>query len=620
MDDLGLPSSTAFSVYPLYLGAVSDSLAHLPQWYQLISLGGFFCVIHLRNNAVVTWLVVQLHSSIGTEAMWPDEYKSTLRAMTFTERLCFTLFGAALAAVALVLFRVFCQDSWNIGWNASQMFPEKKLPTVSMVILMCIAEGIRLKEVIVQELNTPGSLARLAMHNFDGINESQFDERVSESNPHFVIQFELLRAYLADMCVHRIPVIVLAGAYRVLRDVPNNAHVALRWYMATICAFTVLQEMLGMYLRYVWTDWSVWAMVIWSLVFLGVVNYVYGLSKRAGTVVTMSRTACVRGALRGLVTCGALWLIASLIVLAFVVSVHEELVFIWIFMSLMILWTPAMIDACAIDYMTFLSIGAGCVAYAMGSVASVHASVRFGVLHFLWWFFLSLLYNSMLHLFASRYTAMAVAAAWFLWSLAPPRELFKNTESAAELGLEDGHGVVHLFTARVLWLLAVADFRTLPKGSWLYGPTQGDGERAFNLILHAAASACTACIAISFVVERRFTAEARLAWRHRDIVSATPGVLLRKMIRTFVVVGCVAASIGMWWVVRHYVLLMWTQLLPDIIAKLLATVAAVTVLGNLMDMQDSLYITCMLILGLPDPSPSMDGQTVSSDDRAKSST
>lgn len=620
MDDLRSSLLGAFAASPHYLGGVSDSLAHLPPLYQLLSLGGVFCVIHLRNNAVVTWLVVQLHSSIGTEAMWPDEYKVTLRGMTFTERLCFTLYGAALAAVAVIIFRVFCQDTWSIGLSASQMFPDKKLPTIAMVVLMCVAEGIRLQQVIVQELCTPGSLAKLAMHGFDGIEESKFDQRVSESNTHFVIQFELLRAYLAQACVHRVPVILLAGAYRLFRDVPNKAHVAFRWYMATMAGFTVAQEMLRMYIRYVWTDWSMWAMVIWSLVFLGVVNYVYGLSKRAGTVVTMSSTNCVTEALRGLITCGALWFIASLVVLAFVVSVHEELVLIWLFMSLMILWTPAIIDACATDYMAFLAIGAGCMVYAMDGVSSVWASVRFGALHFLWWFFPSLLYNATLHLFASRYIAMTVAASWFLWSLAPPSELLRNAESAAELGLEDGHGVVHLFTARVLWLRAVADFRTLPKGSWIYGPTQGDGARAFDLILHAAALACAVCIAISFAVERRFTAEARLAWRQRDIVSTTPAVLLRKMIRTVVVVGCVAASAGMWWMVRHYVLPMWTQLLPDIISKLLATVAAVTVLGNLMDMHDSMYIACMRILGLPDPLPTIDGQAVASDDLASSVT
>ncbi|KAG5468783.1 hypothetical protein CUR178_01619 [Leishmania enriettii] len=620
MDDFDSPSPTTFVESSYYLGGVRDSLGHLPPWYQLLSLGGVFCVIHLRNNAIVTWLVVQLHSSIGTEAMWPDEYKDTLRAMSFTERLCFTLYGTALAAVAVVFFRVFCQDTGNIGWSVGQLFPDKKLPTVVMVVLMCAAECIRLQQVIVEQLNTPGSLARFAMHSFEGIEASEFDPRVAESNAHFVIQFELLRAYLTQACVHRVPVVLLAGVYRLFRDVPNKAHVALRWYMATIAGFTVAQEMLGMYIGYMWTDWSLWAMVIWSLVFIGVVNFVYGLSKRAGTVVTMSSANCVTEALRGLLTCSALWFIASLVVLAFVVSVHEELVLIWLFMSLMILWTPAIIDACAIDYMAFLSIGAGCVVYAMNGVASVWASVRFGVLHFLWWLFVSLLYNAALHLFASRYLAMTVAAAWFLWSLAPPTELWENAESAAELGLENGHGVVHLLTARVLWLRAVADFRPLPKDSWIYRRTQGDGRRAFDFLLHAAVSASAACVVVSSIVERRLPDEARLAWQQRDIVSATPGVLLRKTIRALVVVGCVATSTGMWWVVRHYALPMWTQLLPDIISKSLATVAALTVLGNLMDMQDGLYTAFMRILGLREVLYTRNGETLTSDEKPSSAT
>ncbi|KAG5468371.1 hypothetical protein LSCM1_02351 [Leishmania martiniquensis] len=614
MDDLHTPLSTAFADSVYYLGGVRDSLGHLPPWYQLLSLGGVFCVIHLRNNAVVTWLVVQLHSSIGTEAMWPDEYKDTLRAMSFTERLCFTLYGTALAAVAVVFFRVFCQDTWNIGGNVCQLFPDKKLPTIAMVILMCAAECIRLQQVIAQQFNTPGSLARFAMHGFEEIEATEFDPRVAESNAHFLIQFELLRAYLTQACVHRVPAVLLAGVYRLFRDVPNKAHVALRWYMATIAGFTVVQELLGMYIQYVWTDWSLWAMVIWALVFIGVVNFVYGLSKRAGTVVTMSSANSVTEALRGLLTCSVLWFIASLVVLAFVVSVHEELVLIWLFMSLMILWTPAIIDACAIDYMAFLSIGAGGVVYAMGGGVSVWTSVRFGALHFLWWLFVSLLYNAALHVFASRYIAMTVAAAWFLWSLAPPTELWENAESAAELGLEDGHGIVHLLTARVLWLRAVAEFRSLPKDSWIYARTQGDGRQAFDFLLHAAVSGSAACVAISSLAERRFTDEARLVWQQRDIVSATPGVLLRKMIRTLVIVGCVAISASMWWVVRHYVLPLWTQLLPDIINKSLATVTAVTVLGNLMDMQDGLYTAFMRILGLRDVLRAREGQAHASDD------
>ncbi|KAG5494056.1 hypothetical protein JKF63_01890 [Porcisia hertigi] len=613
MDDL-LFSSSNVADSPYYLGGVSDSLSHLPPWYQLLSLGGVFCVIHLRNNAVVTWLVVQLHSSLGTEAMWPDEYKDTLQAMSFTERLCFTLYGAALAAVAVFLFRVFCQDTWNIGGNAYQLFPDKKLPTIAMVALMCVVEGIRLQQVIVQQFDTPGSLSRIAMRSFDQATEANTDPRVTESNAHLVIQFELLRAYLAQTCAHRLPVLLLAGAYRAFRDVPKKAHVALRWYMATIATFIILQETIRMYIRYSWTDCSSWAIVVWSLVFLGALNYVYGPSKRAGTVVTVSSTNCVTEAFRGLITCGALWLFVSLVVLAVVVSVHEELLLIWLFISLMVLWTPAIIDACATDYMAFLAIGAGCVVYAMDGVSSVWASVRFGALFFLWWLFTSLLYNATLHITASRYIAMTVAAAWFGGSLTPPSELWMNTESLTELGLRDSYGVVPLFTARTLWLRNVADFRAIPKDSWIYGPAQGDGKRAFDLLLHGAALACAVCVAISSLVEQSLTTEARFAWRQRDIVSATPGVLLHKMLHTAVVVGCVAASIGIWWVVRWQVLPMWTQFLPDIISKILATVAAVTVLGNLMDMQDSMYMASVRILGLRDALRTTDGNANAFDD------
>jgi hypothetical protein len=601
-DDTSHRAALTLATLPHFLGSVSISLGHLPPWYQLLSLCAVFAVIHLRNNAVITWLVVQLHSSTGTEAIWVDDYKMILRAMPFTERLCFTLYGVTLAAIVVVLFRVLCQDTYNIGWNVGQLFPDKRLPTTFVIVLMCVVDSIRLRSVILDILNSPGSLAHLALHNFEGLEATDFDPSVAESNPHFVIQFELARSFILSAALRRLPMMLLAGAYRLSRDVPRKAHVALRWYMATFAVFFLLQEVLSMYIRYVWTDWGAWAMVGWALVFLGIVNYTYGPSKRAGTVVTISSTNCVTEAVRGLVTCAALWFIVSLVVLAFVVSVHEELVLIWLFISLMILWTPAIIDSCSTDYMTFLSFGAAAVQHAMDSDnTTVPASIRFGVLLFLWWLLVALIYNATLHIACSRYIAASVAFCWFLWSLAPPRELWSNPEGSVQLGLEEGHGAVHLFTARILWLRALANFRPIPAGSWMYHRAEGNGRQAFNLILHEAVGVCVVCVAITTAVHFSLSPEVRLRWQQLDIVSVTPSVLLRKAIRTSVVVFCVGSSIAMWWIVRLYVLPMWTQLLPDIIGKALCTVAAVTTLGNLMDMQDSMYDGCLRVLGLRNP-------------------
>ncbi|KPA82410.1 hypothetical protein ABB37_03485 [Leptomonas pyrrhocoris] len=606
-DEARTRATTTPAAIPHFLGSVSISLEHLPPWYQLLSLCGVFAVVHLRNNAVITWLVVQLHSSTGTEAIWVDEYKMTLRVMSFTERLCFSLYGVTLAAIVAVLFRVFCQDTYNIGLNVGQLFPDKRLPTAVVLVLMCVVDGIRLHTVIIDILNSPDSLAHLALHNFVGLEATDFDPSVAESNPHFVIQFELARSFIFSAALRRLPVMLLAAAYRLSRDVPRKAHVALRWYMATFAVFFLLQEILSMYLRYVWSDWSAWAMVGWAVVFLGVVNYTYGPSKRAGTVVTISAANCVTEAVRSLLTCAALWFIVSLVVLAFVVSVHEELVLIWLFITLLILWTPAIIDSCAMDYMTFLSFGAAAVRHAMDSTSTVPSSVRFGVLVFLWWLSTSLLYNATIHIACSRYVAAAVALCWFLWSLAPPRELWENPQSTAQLGLEDGHSVVHLFTARILWLRAVANFHSLPAGSWMYHRSDGDSQKAFDLLLHEVVAVCVVCVAITSAVHYSLSPAVRLRWQQHDIVSTTPSVLLRKAIRTLVVVFCVGASVAAWWMVRLYVLPMWTQLLPDIIGKGLCTVAAVTTLGNLMDMQDSMYDGCVRVLGLRNPKMAAEG-------------
>ncbi|KAL7696121.1 hypothetical protein N2W54_003449 [Lotmaria passim] len=613
-DDARTRAATTLVSVPQFLGSVSISLEHLPPWYQLFSLCGVFAVIHLRNNAVITWLIMQLHSSIGTEAIWVDEYKVTLRTMSFTERLCFTLYGVTLAAIVVVLFRVFCQDTYNIGWNVGQLFPDKRVQTTVSIVLMCVAEGIRLRSVILDILNLPDSLAHLALHNFEGLEATDFDPSVAESNPHFVIQFELARSFILSAALRRLPVMLLAGAYRLSRDATRKAHVALRWYMATFAVFFLLQEMLSMYIRYVWSDWSAWATIGWAVVFLALVNYTYGPSKRAGTVVTISATNCVTEAVRGLVTCAALWFIVSLIVLAFVVSVHEELVLIWLLISLMILWTPAVIDSCSTDYMTFLSLGAAVVLHAMDGTCTVSASVRFGVLIFFWWFVLALIYNAAIHVACSRYVAAAVTLCCFLWSLAPPQELWENAEGTAQLSLKEDHGVVHLFTARILWLRMVANFAPIPAGSWMYHRTDGDGRQVFNLLLHELVGLCVVCVAVSSAVYYNLAPEVRLRWQQHDIVSATPSVLLRKLIRTLVVVFCVGGSVATWWIVRLYVLPMWTQLLPDFIKNGLCSVAAVTTLGNLMDMQDSMYDGCVRVLGMRNPRTSSDTGSTASDE------
>ncbi|KPI84884.1 hypothetical protein ABL78_6066 [Leptomonas seymouri] len=594
---------------PYFLGSVQISLEHLPPWYQLISLCGVFAVIHLRNNAVITWLVMQLHSSMGTEAIWVDEYKSTLQAMSFTERLCFTLYGVAMVAIVAALFRVFCQDTYNIGWNVWQLFPDKRLPTAITIVLMCVVDGIRLRAVVMDVLNAPDSLAHLAMHNFEGVEAADFDPRVAESNPHFVIQFDLARSFILSGALRRLPAILLAAAYRLVRDAPRKAHTALRWYMATCGVFFLLQEVLSMYIHYSWTDWSAWAMVGWVVVFLGIVNYTYGPSKRAGTVVTISAANSVTEAVRGLVTCTALWFNVSLVVLAFVVSVHEELVLIWLFISLMILWTPAIIDSCSTDYMAFLSFGAAAVQHAMDSNSTVSSSVRFGVLIFLWWLLAALLYNAIIHIACSRYIAATVVLCWFLWILTPPRELWANPQAIAQLGLAEGHGVVQLFTARILWLCAVANFQPMPGDSWMYSRSNGDGRQAFDTLLHEIVAMCVVCVAISTAVYYSLSSEVRLRWQQHDIVSTTPSVLLRKAIRTLVVMFCVGSSVVAWWAVRLYVLPMWTQLLPDIFAKALCTVVAITILGNLMDMQDSMYALCVRVLGLRIPRPASEGDS-----------
>lgn len=583
-----------------YLGGVSDSLQHLPRWYQLLAAAGVLLVIYLRNSPVVSWLVIELHSSFGNEAMWVPDYKKSLQNMTLTERLCFTLYGVLLLTIVALLYRIFCQDRWNVGRSAIQLFPDKKLQTATAILGMCIVEGVRLRCQIIFSLDTEGTLANVAMHSFEDDGTGMRNSALGEQNPHFVIQFELLKSFFAYALRHRLPAILIAVSYRLLRDAPRREHVALRWYMATIAWVFMIQEAVLMYAHYSWDEWTAWTTIAWSLLYLGLVNYTYGPSKRAGKVVTISTTNCIAEAARNMITCIALWVIVSILIIALVVSIHEELIALWLFSSLSIVWFPAVVDSCSTDYMVILSCSAAYIAHGMGAV-QLYGSVRFAVLLCLWWLTTSLMYNVTLISFQSRYLAIIVACWFCMWYLSPPRELMRNESSAMLLGLRDGRTLYGLLTARVVWLCRVANYDVLPVDSWLFKQADGSGQKAFYILLHRNAMVCVPLLLFTSVTWLTFSLEKRIQFQQKDMVVVTAGVLLRKFIRSFVIAWCVGCSFATWWVMRSYLLPTWASFLPDIFTKSIAGILACTILGNLMDMQDTMFDSCIRLLGLLDP-------------------
>lgn len=110
--------------------------------------------------------------------------------MTFNERIGFTLYGVMLALIVLVVCKLCVKDQLNVDRAGSGLiFPSRKIPSVTVYVLMCIAEGFRLHCHIINCLSDPHSVAHSALHSVKSTNAGHFIHYVAGMNTHFVIQF-----------------------------------------------------------------------------------------------------------------------------------------------------------------------------------------------------------------------------------------------------------------------------------------------------------------------------------------------------------------------------------------------------------------------------------------------
>lgn len=149
------------------------------------------------------------------------------------------------------------------------------------------------------------------------------------------------------------------------------------------------------------------------------VNYVYGPTTRAGLLKTISSRQALQEAVRYTVTTCGLWGVARLFVLTLVVGVHVvELVCIWVAMFMWIVWTPAIMDVCATDYMAVLSMMTCYLVHQMELMSAWGAARMCGMM-MLWWLNGSLVYNVVVNMSRSRYVGLVVMTCVLLWVIAP---------------------------------------------------------------------------------------------------------------------------------------------------------------------------------------------------------
>jgi hypothetical protein len=109
--------------------------------------------------------------------------------------------------------------------------------------------------------------------------------------------------------------------------------------------------------------WSEFMTILRGLWLVAAVNYVYGPSRRSTVVTTeTSRRVFFVSSVKTMFRSTLVPLIASLLVLGFAVGVHiVELLLLWIFTFLALIWIPTALDSGSQELMCFLSLIAACV-------------------------------------------------------------------------------------------------------------------------------------------------------------------------------------------------------------------------------------------------------------------
>ncbi|RNF07041.1 hypothetical protein TraAM80_03675 [Trypanosoma rangeli] len=571
----------------LYLGSIYHSLEHLPQWYQVIALSGLFFLFPLREIAVVGWLAVFLHRSFGTEIVWSAEYQRLLEQTSFNERICFTLYGVALSLLAFLSYRLFASGAVHRGLQESSLSGGRKWWPAAILcgLLGCEAMAF-LRETVAQILSDPTSLGHLALRGFQGIENTTFDPFLVNINPHCVIQLEIFKVLLLSFLERVVPAVIIAALYRLLRDVPRRAHAAMRWYIVTIMLSRSLVEIYFMYRANEWEKLSSWILFVSTFVFLGMVNYAFGPSKRGGWTAATSVISSVNQTVQGIVKCAVLFFVICLCVLALVVSVHVvELLLIWLIFFLMMVWIPAIIDSCSTEYSLCIVTVISFIAHQMDYLTEVGSLRLWGLLS-VWWLNLCLFYNFATNICRSRYGGIFAVSTLIVGS-------WRMTEHSGGTG-----DVVSILEN------SAAALRDLVEGALPASETdlvESDAELdVYTSVLNAGFTVCTLlilCIALLSLCEGKAVRSGLLG---KNIVILTPGVLFRKFVKTFILAVCFLIFLvtGM---LLYRVLPQLAMFTPEFFTLGMAVGLACTILGGLMDMQEFLYLSFMRVVGFMDP-------------------
>lgn len=589
-----------------YIGQIRHSIECLPQWYQILALSGFFLVIYLRDNNVVSWLVANLHNSFGTERIWSPGYTATLEQMTFNERLFFTLYGIFLLLVNFFLYKMCCTDSYGVGSSVAQLLPDRRRCTVVLWVLMCGVEALRLREETDELFQRRDSLASIALHGLSGVSNTETTghfSMISSSNAHFVIQVEVGKMYLGNMLVKRFPVILCAGLFRIGRDMPSCTHAALRYYFVTVALFIGAAELATMSMSSSWHSLASWALVSWTLLVSCIINFIYGPTKRAGTVATVCASKALIEALRGLLTCAGMWVIASMTVLTVVTGMHVvELLLVWLLFSLLIIWIPAVVDACAVEYILLLTFAICVVGYRVG-ILTADGSLRFGTVVAVWWFDLCLVYNVTTNLFRTRYAGIGAALWFFWWIIAPPRDVYDTSEPL---------GVRKMLRYRVDDMLQTANLDSTAANA-------DELKEAFHGRLKAGITLSIVLVATASAIGRIQSTEVKARLRRAAIPLASPSTICSKAVRTAALIACVAPALATYYIFRLYVIPQ-IMLLPHTVSRWISWSAACIVLGELMDVKGTIVMIFLRLVGAADPPMTAEDVDEQSSDDDKMST
>ncbi|CAD2214879.1 hypothetical protein AGDE_10741 [Angomonas deanei] len=577
-----------------YLGSVSHSLEHLPRWYQILSLCGIFLVLYFRHNELVSWIVVNLHSSFGTSSIWYPDYQKLLESMTFNERFGFTLYGVGLGTLAGFVFAVFCQDRYNLGGQVSQVFPNRRLPTALLTILLCTSEAFSLRHLIYKTLGPEDTPIHLAVVDFEQYKTLYHP---SVENVHFVVQSLLLKVFLVRFLRRQIPVFIVATGYRFIVDVSRGQHCALRWYVATVCRVSIVSEAIRLYFGDR-NDVVAYSVILWSLAFLGTVNYIYGPAVRAGIVRTMSTTNALQELIKGMITGNTLMLIACLLVLMVVVSVHVvELIAVWLITSLLLVWTPAIVDSCSIEYIFFISCTYGYCGYSMEFLDGFGATVAFVLLFSAIWINFAIVYNTAVNLSKSRYVGLGICVWISLSILSTTDEEKQRLRIWDEIGFLES--IAEVITLRLGTLAQLANGKPLPPHSYF-----SLGCATYGGAMKQMGGLTLFLTLVNLAIGRFQSAQTKEELHSLNIPLITPNILFRKCIHTFVLTVLVGLSFCVGFVVwRYHIFPRMTILkdilrLPDVFFNLASFCIFCTTLGVMMDIRKTLYDGCLRVFAM----------------------